>query len=104
MKRGEVRWYKFHPPDRNRPVLIISRDSVIGYLNEITIAPITTTIRDIPSEVILSEEDGMQKECAVNCDHIQTVSKHKVGNLITSLNSSRMREVNDSVRFALAID
>ena len=61
MKRGEVRWYKFHPPDKNRPVLILSRDSVIGYLNEITVAPITTTIRDIPSEVILSEDDGMSK-------------------------------------------
>ncbi len=104
MKRGEIRWYKFHPPDKNRPVLILSRDSVISYLNEITVAPITTTIRDIPSEVILSENDGTPKECAVNCDYIQTISKHRIGALITSLTSSKMKEVNESIRFALGIN
>jgi mRNA interferase MazF len=104
MKRGEVRWYKFNPPDKNRPVLVISRDSVIGYLNEITVVPITTTIRDIPSEVILSEEDWMPKECAVNCDHLQTISKHKIGGLITSVTSSKMKEVNESVLFALGMN
>ena len=104
MKRGDVRWYKFNPPGKNRPVLILSRDSVIGYLNEITVAPITTTIRDIPSEVILSEDDGMHKECAVNCDHIQTISKNKIEGLLTSLTPSKMKEVNESVRFALGIN
>lgn len=104
MKRGDVRWYKFHPPDKNRPVLIISRDSVIGYLNEITVVPITSTVRDIPSEVVLSEQDGMPRECAVNCDHIQTISKHKIGGLITTLTSSKMKEVHESVRFALGMN
>ncbi len=104
MKRGDVRWYKFNPPDKNRPVLILSRDSVIGYLNETTVAPITTTIRDIPSEIILSEDDGMPRECAVNCDHIQTISKHKIGGLVTSLTPSKMKEVNDAVRFSLGIN
>jgi mRNA interferase MazF len=104
MKRGEVRWYKFQAPDKNRPVLILSRDSVIGYLNEITVAPVTTTIRDIPSEVILSENDGMPRECAVNCDHIQTISKNKIGTLIASLTSSKMKEVNEAVQFALGMN
>ena len=104
MKRGDIRWYKFNPPDKNRPVLIISRDSVIGYLNEITVVPITTTIRDIPSEVILSEDDGMPKECAVNCDHIQTISKNKIGGLVTSLPLPKMKEVNMAVRFALGMN
>lgn len=104
MKRGEVRWYKFQAPDNNRPVLILSRDSVIGYLNEITVAPITTTIRDIPSEVILSEDDCIPRKCAVNCDHIQTIPKHKIGNMVTSLNSSKMKEVDEAVRFALGMN
>ncbi|HBC85897.1 MAG TPA: PemK family transcriptional regulator [Lentisphaeria bacterium] len=104
MKRGEIRWYKFHPPDKNRPVLIVSRDSVINYLNDITVVPITSTIRDIPSEVHLSREDGMPKECAINCDHIQTVPKNKIGNLITSLPLPKMEEVNVSICFALEID
>ncbi|MFP4035449.1 MAG: type II toxin-antitoxin system PemK/MazF family toxin [Desulfovermiculus sp.] len=79
MKRGEIRWYKFNKPDKKRPVLILTRNSVIEYLNEITIAPITSTVRDIPSEVFLSKEDGMPRECAVNCDHLQTVSKLDAG-------------------------
>ena len=77
MKRGEVRWYKFKSPDKKRPVLIITRDSVLEYLSKVTIAPITSTIRDIPSEVLLTREDGMRKDCAINCDHIQTISKDK---------------------------
>ncbi len=103
MKRGEVRWYKFLNPDKKRPVLILTRDSVIGYLGEITIAPITSTIRDIPSEVFLSNVDGMLRECAVNCDHLQTVAKGKIGSLITSLPPVKMIEVGRSIRFALDI-
>jgi mRNA interferase MazF len=52
VRRGEVRWYKFARPDKNRPVLVLTRDSVLGYLGEVTIAPITSRVRDIPSEEV----------------------------------------------------
>jgi len=103
MKRGEVRWYQFQPPDKKRPVLILTRDSVLGYLGEVTIAPLTSTIRDIPSEVLLTRHDGLRKDCAVNCDHIQTVSKGKVGALVTTLASEKLVQVRDAIRFALDI-
>jgi mRNA interferase MazF len=103
MKHGEIRWYKFLAPDKQRPVLILTRDSVLAYLGEVTIAPITTTVRDIPSEVFLSTIDGMPKDCAVNCDHLQTVSKGKIGALITSLPRTKMLEVGRAIRFALDI-
>ena len=77
MKRGEIRWYKFHAPDKKRPVVILTRNSVLEYLGEVTVAPVTTTVRGIPSEVALIREDGVPKECAVNCDHVQTVPKSK---------------------------
>ena len=101
MKRGEVRWYKFHAPDKKRPVVILSRNSVIEYLAEVTVAPVTATIRDIPSEVILTGEDGVSKDCAVNCDHLQTVARSKLGALITILSTERMIQVSKAVRFAL---
>lgn len=104
MKRGEVRWYTFSKPDKQRPVVILTRNSVMEYLGEVTVAPITTTIRGIPSEVFLSREDGMPRECAINCDHIQTVSEGKVGSLLTSLSVSKMIEVGQAVCFALAIE
>jgi mRNA interferase MazF len=104
MKRGEVRWYTFKSPDKRRPVLILTRSSAISYLNAVSIAPITTTIRNIPSEVFLSVEDGLITDCAANLDNIQTVVKSKVGALITSLPTERMVEVNQAIRFALGLD
>lgn len=103
MKRGEIRWYKFVAPDKKRPVLILTRNSVLEYLGEVTVAPITTTIRHIPSEVFLSKTDGLPQDCAVNCDHVQTVSKAKIGPVITSLPSSRIIDVGRAIRFALDI-
>ena len=101
MKRGEVRWYKFKHPDKKRPVVILTRNSILEYLGEVTIAPVTTTIRDIPSEVLLSRLDGMHSDCAVNCDHIQTVAKSNVGSMITSLSKEKLSEVRDAIKFAL---
>ena len=101
MKRGEVRWYKFKHPDKKRPVVILTRNSILEYLGEVTIAPVTSTIRDIPSEVLLSRLDGMHIDCAVNCDHIQTVAKSNVGSMITSLSTEKLSEVRDAINFAL---
>ena len=101
MRRGEVRWYRFAQPDKKRPVVILTRDSAIQYLGEITVAPVTSTIRDIPSEVLLSQRDGMPRECAINLDHIQTVSKGKIGTLIVSLSLAKMDELRDALLFAL---
>ncbi len=98
-----MRWYKFQPPNKKRPVLILTRDSVLGYLGEVTIAPLTSTVRDIPSEVLLTKHDGVRKDCAVNCDHIQTVSKGKVGALVTTLTPEKLVQVRDAIRFALDI-
>ncbi|MDT8450573.1 MAG: type II toxin-antitoxin system PemK/MazF family toxin [Wenzhouxiangellaceae bacterium] len=101
MRRGEVRWYRFGRPDKKRPVLVLTRDSALDYLGEVTIAPMTTTIRDIPSDVRLGPEDGVPRHCAVNCDHLQTVSKARLGKLVTRLPADRMKEVSHAVTFAL---
>lgn len=103
MKRGEIRWYKFARTDKKRPVLILTRDSILEYLGEVTVAPITTTVRDIPTEVFLSEAAGMPRDCAVNCDHLQTVSKGKIGSLIISLPAAKMADVGQAIGFALDI-
>lgn len=101
MNRGEVRWYKFRPPDKRRPVLILTRDSIIGYMGEITVAPVSTTVREIPTEVALSSEDGMPRDCAVNLDHIQTVQKKQIGGLLTTLSTQKLCDVSAAIQFAL---
>ena len=101
MKRGEIRWYKFEAPDKNRPVVILTRNSIIPHLAEVTVAPVTSVIRDIPSEVLLGKADGMPRDCAVNCDHLQTVAKARIGSVVTSLSPARMRELSEALAFAL---
>jgi mRNA interferase MazF len=103
MKRGEVRWYTFKPPDKRRPVLILTRDSILEYLGEVTVAPITTTIRDIPSEVVLTTDDGVSRACAANLDHMQTVSRAKIGALITRLAPAKLDQVRSAIVFALGL-
>ena len=103
MKQGDIRWYTFKAPDKKRPVLILTRSDVIDYLGEVTVAPITTTIRDIPSEVVLGIEEGMPRDCAINFDHIQTVQKGKLGGLITRLPQDKMRFVKQAVIFAFGL-
>ena len=101
MTRGEIRWYRFAPPDKRRPVVVLTRDSILAYLGEVTVAPVTRTVRDVPSEVVLGPDDGMPQVCAINLDHVQTVSKNRVGGLITTLPASRLDEVRDALLFAL---
>lgn len=104
MNRGEVRWYTFAEPDKRRPVLILTRQSALGFLTGITVAPVTSKVRDIPSEVFLSpEEDGVMVPCAVNVDNIQTIPKAKIGPVLTTLSPMRMAEVDQAIAFALGM-
>ena len=104
MNQGDVYWYTFKEPDKRRPVVILTRDSAIAYLTSLTIAPITTTIRSIPSEVVLSEADGLVTDCAANCDNLQTISKARLGAYITHLAPEKLRELRDAIDFALGFD
>ena len=103
MRRGEIRWYRFTAQDKRKPVVILTRDSVLEYLGEVTVAPVTSTVRDIPSEVLLTSKDGLPRDCAVNLDHVQTVSKTKLGALITTLSAERLREIRAALLFALGL-
>ncbi len=104
MAHGEVRWYRFTRPDKKRPVLVLTRSSALEFLGEVTVAPITTTMRDIPTEVVLGPVDGMPRDCAINLDHIQTVAQSRIGSLLTTLDAGRMREVKQALLFALGLD
>ncbi|EQD76336.1 transcriptional modulator of MazE/toxin, MazF [mine drainage metagenome] len=104
MNRGDVCWYTFKTPDKKRPVLVLTRDSAIAVLNAVTIAPITSTIRSIPTEIVLTEEDGLPHTCAVNFDNLQTVPKGQIGDQITRLSRRKMKQAAAAVSFALALD
>ena len=102
--RGDVRFYKFASPDKTRPVVVLTRDSAIAYLASVTVAPVTSSIRGVPSEVVLNEEDGMKAPCAVNLHNSVTVSQDRLGRRIAHLSFSRMREICAALRFSLGCD
>jgi mRNA interferase MazF len=102
--RGDVRLYKFAAPDKQRPVLVLTRDSAIEYLATVTVAPITTAIRGVPSEVALRVDDGMKSPCAVNLHNTVTVSQTRLGKRVAQLSAPRMKEVCAALRFAVGCD
>lgn len=104
MRRGDVYWHAFQAPDKRRPVLILTRNSAIPFLHSVTVAPITSTVRGMPSEVLLTPEDGMRHTCAANFDNIQTVPKQKLGERITGLSARKLAEVAAAAAFALGLD
>ncbi len=99
--RGEIRLYRFPRPDKLRPVVVLTRDSAIGYLSAVTVAPITSTIRDVPSEVRLTQADGMKGPCAINLHNVVTVAKARLGRRVAVLRSERLEEVCSALGFAL---
>lgn len=101
LMRGDIRLCRFPPPDKQRPVLVLTRASAISHLATVTIAPITSTVRGVPSEVVLDIEDGMKARCAVNLHNAVTVSQARLGRRVGNLSAVRMDEVCEALRFAL---
>ena len=101
LSRGEVRLCRFAPPAKQRPVLVLTCDSAIGHLGTVTVAPITSTIRGVPSEVILDIDDGMKGPCAVNLHNAVTVAQARLGRRVANLSAGRMQEVCAALRFSL---
>jgi len=93
VRRGEIRWYTFALPDKRRPVLLLTRADVIDSLNEIIVVPATRTIRGIPSEVVLTPDDGLPTACALNFDHIALAQRSRIGAMIATLPDERWEEV-----------
>ena len=104
LARGDVRLYQFAPPDKRRPVIVLTRDSAIRYLSTVTVAPVTSTIRGVPSEVVLDQEDGMKGRCAVNLHHALTVSQRRLGKRVAQIGPRRMSEICSALRFSLGCE
>jgi mRNA interferase MazF len=102
--RGDVRLYRFAPPDKQRPVVVLTRESAVAYLSTVTVAPVTSTIRGVPSEVVLNEADGMKKPCAVNLHNLVTVSQQRLGRRVARLTDARLGEICAAVRFSIGCD
>jgi mRNA interferase MazF len=104
LNRGDVYLCRFAAPDKLRPVLLLTRQGAIGHLSTVTIAPITSTIRSVPSEVVLDVEDGMKGPCAVNLHNALTISPERLGKRVAGLSHERMQQVCQALWFSLGCD
>lgn len=104
LERGEVRLCSFPAPDKPRPVLVLTRSSAIRYLSRVTVAPITSSLRGVPSEVALDTNDGMKGACAVNLHNLVTVDQKSLGRRVAQLSAARLRQVCASLNFSLGCE
>jgi len=103
VKRGEVWWANLPAPAGRRPVLLLSRNAAYVVRALVTVAPITRTVRGIPTEVPLGPADGLSQPCVVNCDSITTIPKDLLAERIVLLGPAKLAAVNAAIRFALSI-
>jgi mRNA interferase MazF len=104
VSRGEIWRYRFHAPDKKRPVLVLSRQDVIGLLHTVMVAPITSTVRGAPSEVLVGVGEGLKHESAVNLDHVQTVEQARLEGYVGHLGPDKMRQVCRALAVATGCD
>ena len=91
------------PPAGRRPVLLLSRDEAYDIRNAVTVAEVTTRIRNIPVEVALDQKDGMPKKCVINLDTLATIKKSTLEKRITFLSDEKIILVDRALKFSLAI-
>lgn len=93
LRRGQIWLYEFGRPDKRRPVVVLTRQQVIGLLDTVMVAPVTSTVRGAPSEVVVGLDEGLKFDSAVNLDHVQTVRKDRLRTFIGSVDRAKMGQV-----------
>ncbi len=104
MKRGEIWWAEVAGPAGKRPVLLLSRNEAYPVRQLVMVAPLTTRIRGIPSEVSLGDEDGVARACVVNLDTIATIAKASLRERLTILTADKLKAVEEAVHFSLGLE
>lgn len=104
MKRGEVWWAELPAPAGRRPFVLLSRDEAYAVRELVTVAPVTTRIRNIPVEVPLGSKEGLPKRCVVNLDTITTIPKSTLIEHISVLPASKVAAIDEAIRFALGLE
>jgi mRNA interferase MazF len=103
MKRGEVWWAELPKPAGRRPVILLSRDEAYQVRDLVTVAPLTTRVRNLPVEVTLGIQEGLPRSCVVNLDTVTTIPKKFLLTRVCWLASEKMKEINEALRFSLGL-
>jgi len=104
VSRGDIRLYSFGSPDKRWPVVVLTRHEVIPLLDTVMVAPITSTIRGAPSEVVVGVDEGLKRRSAINLDHVQTVHQSRLGRHVGSVGPEVMGRVCRALAIATGCD
>ncbi len=104
MRRGEIWWAELELPAGRRPVVLLSRDEAYAIRSLVIVAPITTRIRHIPSEVLLAPSDGMPRDCVANLDTITTIPKDCLQSRLIALSNQKLKEIDAAIHFTLGLE
>ncbi len=99
LHRGDL-WWADVPGDKVRPVLVLTRERFIPHLHAVLVAPVTTAVRGIPTELALGPDDGMPRSCAASFDNLFTLRRERLTERIATLGDHRDTELCAAYRFA----
>jgi len=104
IQRGDIRWFRFNSPDKRRPVVVLGRDDLLPSLSQIPVIPISSQIRGLPWEVLLSQDEGLPANCVLKPEWIRSVERVLLGPRIASFPAQRWEEVRSSLLQVLGLD
>ena len=104
MRRGEIWWAELEQPAGQRPVVLLSRNEAYSVRSLVIVAPVTTRIRHIASEVSLELSDGMPQECVANLDTITTIPRDCLRSRLSSLSSKKLKQIDAAIHFAMGME
>lgn len=90
--------------DETRPVLVLTREAVLGVRSQVTIAPITSTVRGLGSEVIVGAGNGLDHESAVNLDAITTIPRDRLVRPLGALLDHQEADLTRAFHLAFDLD
>ncbi|HVZ86640.1 MAG TPA: type II toxin-antitoxin system PemK/MazF family toxin [Polyangia bacterium] len=93
IERGETWLYEFRQPDKRRPVVILSRQDAIELIDTVMVAPVSSSIRGAPAEVVIGQAEGLKHTSSISLDHVQTVQKRQLKNRLGRLSPAKMMAV-----------
>jgi mRNA interferase MazF len=104
MRRAEVWWAELPPPVGARPVVILTRNSILDSIGSVVVAIVTSSQRGLPTEVSIGVREGLHRKSVINVDNILTVSRHRLSRQMGSLSAKRVEELNRALAFSLELE
>jgi len=103
VRRAEVWWAELPPPVGSRPVVILTRNTVLHSIDSIVVALVTRTVRGLPTEVVLGRRQGLPSRCVANLDNILTIPRHRLKRLMGACSTDKVEELNQAIKAAFEV-